>query len=56
MTASSAYYASQLRHELSLRNRAFALQTALARGELWRNGGDGLPTAPHPAEARQLLR
>jgi hypothetical protein len=33
MTAGSAYYASQLRHELSLRNRAFALQRRLPHVE-----------------------
>lgn len=51
MTASSAFYASQLRHELSLRNRAFALQRRLPHVESF----GGMPVtvyAPHPTRRR----
>ena len=51
MIASSAYYASQLRHELSLRNRAFALQRKLPHVESF----GGMPVtvyAPHPTRWR----
>jgi Restriction Endonuclease associating with ARP len=51
MTASSAYYASQLRYELSLRNRAFALQRRLGHVESY----SGMPVtvyAPHPTRKR----
>ncbi len=51
MTASSAYYASQLRHELSLRNRAFALQRRLSHVESL--GGMGITVyQPHPTRLR----
>lgn len=47
MTTSSAYYASQLRHELSLRNRAFALQRRLPHVESF--GGMAVTVyQPHP--------
>lgn len=51
MTAGSTYYASQLRHELSLRNRAFALQRRLLRVESF----GGMPVTvyqPHPTRHR----
>ena len=51
MTASSAYYASQLRHELSLRNRAFALQRQLSHVESF--GGMAVTVyQPHPTRRR----
>ena len=51
MTASSAYYASQLRHELSLRNRAFALQRQLSHVESF--GGMAVTVyQPHPTWRR----
>jgi hypothetical protein len=51
MTVSSAYYASQLRHELSLRNRAFALQRQLSHVESF--GGMAVTVyQPHPARRR----
>jgi len=51
MTASSAYYASQLRHELSLRNRAFALQRQLPHVESY--GGMAVTVyQPHPTRKR----
>jgi hypothetical protein len=51
MTTSSAYYASQLRHELSLRNRAFALQRRLSHVESF--GGMAVTVyQPHPARRR----
>ena len=51
MTASSAYYASQLRLELSLRNQAFARERRLPHVESY----GGLPVtvyAPHPTRRR----
>jgi Restriction Endonuclease associating with ARP len=51
MTAGSAYYASLLRHELSLRNRAFALQRRLSHVESF----GGMPVTvyqPHPTRRR----
>jgi len=51
MTAGSAYYASQLRYELSLRNRAFALQRRLSHAESF----GGMPVTvyqPHPTRRR----
>ena len=51
MTAGSAYYASQLRHELSLRNRAFALTRSLSHVESF----GGMPVTvyqPHPTRLR----
>jgi hypothetical protein len=51
MTGSSAYYASQLRHELSLRNRAFALQRQLSHVESF--GGMAVTVyQPHPTRRR----
>jgi hypothetical protein len=51
MTANSAYYASQLRHELSLRNRAFALQRQLSHVESL--GGMAVTVyPPHPTRRR----
>jgi hypothetical protein len=51
MTESSAYYASQLRHELSLRNRAFALQRQLSHVESF--GGMAVTVyQPHPTRRR----
>jgi hypothetical protein len=51
MTSSSAYYASQLRHELSLRNRAFALQRQLSHVESF--GGMAVTVyQPHPTRRR----
>jgi hypothetical protein len=51
MTASSAYYASQLRHELSLRNRMFALQRQLPHVESY--GGMAVTVyPPHPTRKR----
>ena len=51
MTAGSAYYASQLRHELSLRNRAFALQRRLPHVESV--GGMAVTVyQPHPTRRR----
>jgi hypothetical protein len=51
MTAGSAYYASQLRHELSLRNRAFALQRRLSHVESF--GGMAVTVyQPHPTRHR----
>ena len=51
MTASSAYYASQLRLELSLRNRAFALARRLPHVESY--GGMAVTVyAPHPTRRR----
>jgi hypothetical protein len=51
MTASSAYYASQLRYELSLRNRAFALQRQLSHVESF--GGMAVTVyQPHPTRRR----
>ena len=51
MTASSAYYASQLRLELSLRNRAFALQRQLPHVESY--GGMAVTVyQPHPTRRR----
>lgn len=47
----SAYYASQLRHELSLRNRAFALQRQLPHVESY--GGMAVTVyQPHPTRRR----
>src|SRR5215469_16397016 len=47
MIAGSAYYASRLRHELSLRNRAFALQRRLPHVESY--GGMAVTVyQPHP--------
>ena len=51
MTASSAYYASQLRLELSLRNRAFALQRQLPHVES-RGGMAVTVYQPHPTRRR----
>ena len=51
MTASSAYYASQLRLELSLRNQAFALERRLLHVESY----GGMPVTvyePHPTRRR----
>ncbi len=51
MTAGSAFYASQLRDELSLRNRAFALQRRLSHVESF----GGMPVTvyqPHPTRHR----
>lgn len=51
MTTSSAYYASELRLELSLRNRAFALQRQLPHVESY----GGMPVTvypPHPTRRR----
>jgi hypothetical protein len=51
MTASRAYYASQLRLELSLRNRAFALERQLPHVESY----GGMPVTvypPHPTRRR----
>jgi hypothetical protein len=51
VTAGSAYYASQLRYELSLRNRAFALQQRLSHVESF----GGMPVTvyqPHPTRRR----
>src|SRR5271157_2791758 len=51
MNAGSAYYASQLRQELSLRNRAFALQRRLSHVESF----GGMPVTvyqPHPTRRR----
>ncbi len=51
MTAGSAYYASQLRLELSLRNRAFALQRQLSHVKSF----GGMPVTvyqPHPTRRR----
>jgi restriction endonuclease-like protein len=51
MTANSAYYASQLRLELSLRNRAFALERQLLHVESY----GGMPVTvyqPHPTRRR----
>ena len=51
MSGSSAYYASQLRHELSLRNRAFALQRQLSHVESF--GGMAVTVyQPHPTRRR----
>ena len=51
MTAGSAYYASQLRLELSLRNRAFALQRRLPHVESF--GGMAVTVyQPHPTRRR----
>jgi hypothetical protein len=51
MTVSSAYYASRLRHELSLRNRAFALQRQLPHVESY--GGMAVTVYhPHPTRRR----
>ena len=51
MTASSAYYASQLRHELSLRNRAFAFERQLPHVESY--GGMAVTVYhPHPTGRR----
>ena len=51
MTAASAYYASQLRHELSLRNRAFALTRRLSHVESF--GGMAVTVyQPHPTRRR----
>jgi hypothetical protein len=51
MTASSAYYASKLRHELSLRNRMFALQRQLPHVESY--GGMAVTVyPPHPTGRR----
>ncbi len=51
MTANSAYYASQLRLELSLRNRAFALQRQLPHVESY--GGMAVTVyQPHPTRRR----
>jgi|SRR5580704_3010001 hypothetical protein len=51
MTAGSAYYASQLRHELSLRNRAFALQRRLSHVKSF--GGMAVTVyQPHPTRRR----
>ena len=51
MTASSAYYASQLRHELSLRNRAFAFERQLPHVESY--GGMAVTVYPsHPTRRR----
>lgn len=51
MTAGSAYYASQLRLELSLRNRAYALERQLPHVESY----GGMPVTvyhPHPTRRR----
>jgi Restriction Endonuclease associating with ARP len=51
MTANSAYYASRLRLELSLRNRAFALERQLPHVESY----GGMPVTvyqPHPTRRR----
>jgi hypothetical protein len=51
MSANSAYYASQLRLELSLRNRAFALQRQLPHVESY--GGMAVTVyQPHPTRRR----
>ena len=51
MSAGSAYYASQLRHELSLRNRAFAQQRRLGHVESF--GGMAVTVyQPHPTRRR----
>jgi hypothetical protein len=51
MTANSAYYASQLRLELSLRNREFALQRQLPHVESY--GGMAVTVyQPHPTRRR----
>jgi hypothetical protein len=51
MSPISAYYASQLRHELSLRNRAFALQRQLPHVESY--GGMAVTVyPPHPTRKR----
>ncbi len=51
MSAGSAYYASQLRHELALRNRAFALARRLPHVESF--GGAAVPVyGPHPTRRR----
>lgn len=51
MTAGSAYYASQLRYELSLRNRAFAMQQRLSHVESF--GGMAVTVyEPHPTRRR----
>src|SRR5215472_17376466 len=51
MKASSAYYASRLRHELSLRNRALALQRQLPHVESY--GGMAVTVyEPHPTRRR----
>jgi hypothetical protein len=51
MTAGNAYYASQLRYELSLRNRAFALQRQLSHVESF--GGMAVTVyQPHPTRRR----
>ena len=51
MSPTSAYYASQLRHELSLRNRAFALQRQLPHVESY--GGMAVTVyQPHPTRRR----
>jgi len=51
MTASTAYYASRLRHELCLRNRAFALQRQLPHVESY--GGMAVTVyQPHPTRRR----
>jgi len=51
MSAGGAYYASQLRYELSLRNRAFALQRRLSHAESF----GAMPVTvyqPHPTRRR----
>lgn len=51
MSPTSAYYASQLRLELALRNRAFAAQRQLPHAET--SGGMGVPVyVPHPTRRR----
>jgi hypothetical protein len=51
MSPTSAFYASQLRHELCLRNRAFALQRQLPHVESY--GGMAVPVySPHPTRRR----
>jgi hypothetical protein len=51
MSPTSAFYASQLRHELSLRNRAFALQRQLPHVESY--GGMAVTVyQPHPTRRR----
>jgi hypothetical protein len=51
MSPTSAYYASRLRHELSRRNRAFALQRRLPHVESY--GGMAITVyEPHPARQR----
>ena len=51
MSPNSAYHASQLRHELSLRNRAFALQRQLSHVESF--GGMAVTVyQPHPTRRR----